>query len=189
MGNRLGRGPPYQNRTTQRPIAPFTSSHSNIGYQSTPNTASPRATAGGSKCNRTSCTYQTDPISPRPHSTGMLAYPPQLQLPEYTRPFTLYTGWSGKAMGAVLTQPHRLYPRGEYIITYASKKLNPAERQFSMNEGECLAAQWAIRQFQRYLDGTSCPINLVTDRAAIRWLQENSSSNRKLIKCLQTLQQ
>ena len=73
---------------------------------------------------------------------------PILKLPDLNRKFILQTDASDKAIGAILMQDHE----GEkYPVAYASKKLLPRERNYSVIERECLAIVWGIEKFSRYL--------------------------------------
>ena len=91
---------------------------------------------------------------------------PVLQLPDAYKPFILTTDWSQKGMGAVLSQ---LDAEGvEHPICYASRSCNPAERNYSSFDGECLAAVWATNLFRPYLSGNS--FTLVTDHEPLKWI-------------------
>ncbi|GFX34622.1 retrovirus-related Pol polyprotein from transposon 297 [Trichonephila clavipes] len=56
---------------------------------------------------------------------------PVLQLPNFIEQFNLFTDSSGVGIGAVLNQNHRL-------IEFASRTLNKVERNYTVNERECL---------------------------------------------------
>ena len=78
----------------------------------------------------------------------LLVAEPVLQLPDMTKPFVLRTDASDVGIGAVLLQKHgeELFP-----VAYASKKLLPRERAYSIMEKECLEAVWAVKRFNVYI--------------------------------------
>ncbi|KAF0736150.1 Uncharacterized protein FWK35_00026021 [Aphis craccivora] len=104
---------------------------------------------------------------------------PRLCPPLPGKQFNLQTDASEVGVGAVLFQ------RGESgdrkIISYASKKLNPAQGRYLAVERECLAIVWAVDRFRPYLE--SGKFMLFTDNAAPRWLQQARCTNSKLTRC------
>lgn len=71
----------------------------------------------------------------------------------------LYTDASGVAVGAVLTQRNS---KGSWrTISFASKKLTPAERRYYQSSREAFAIVWAVERFQHYLIGR--PFTVMTD--------------------------
>ena len=62
----------------------------------------------------------------------------------------LETDASDLATGAVLLQKHR---DGLHPVAYYSKKLNPAERNYSVYDKELLAIYRACMKWRCYLDG------------------------------------
>ncbi len=58
----------------------------------------------------------------------------------------------------------------EFVVAYASHSNNVAESHYSLYEGECLIAVWAIAHFRCYLFGTQ--FTLVTDHQPLKWLME-----------------
>lgn len=61
---------------------------------------------------------------------------PVLACPDFNQPFSLQTDASVTGLGAVLTQ--HLHD-GERVIAYASRTLNPVEKNYNATELECLA--------------------------------------------------
>ena len=58
------------------------------------------------------------------------------------------TDASDEGIGAVLLQEFdgKLFP-----VSYASKRLSPAEKNYSVIEKECLAIVWGVRKYELYL--------------------------------------
>lgn len=75
-------------------------------------------------------------------------------MPDPTQPYEVITDASGFALGAVLQQNER-------PIAYASRHMQPAERNYHPGEQELLAAIYALQQWQCYLEGAQ--FELVTD--------------------------
>ncbi|KMQ85000.1 reverse transcriptase [Lasius niger] len=66
----------------------------------------------------------------------------------FSQPLTLQTNASAYGLGAVLTQQ---LDQEEQVIAYTSRTLNPAEKNYSATELECLAVVWRIRRMRDYL--------------------------------------
>jgi len=76
---------------------------------------------------------------------------PILAHPKKEGLFTVTTDASDIALGAVLSQEMNGI---DYVISYASKKLNPTEQRYHINEKEGMAITWAVhKKFRRYLHG------------------------------------
>ena len=91
-------------------------------------------------------------------SAAVLAYP------NMKYPFKLMTDASDLALGAVLMQWNPEEER-EYVVSYASKALSPAEKNYDATDKEGLAVVWAIRKYRRYLQGRH--FDLYTDHKAL----------------------
>ena len=91
---------------------------------------------------------------------------PVLACPDFGRQFVLQTDASATGLGAVLTQ---YFPEGERVIAYASRTLQPAERNYSATELECLAVLWGIRRMRDYVEGYH--FKVITDHQSLKWLQ------------------
>jgi hypothetical protein len=94
-----------------------------------------------------------------------LTQEPILALPDFRLQFTVYTDASATGLGAVLTQVQNGIDR---VISYASKSLNEAQRNYSATDRECLAIHWALNLWKPYLLGKKFVV--VTDHAALKWL-------------------
>ena len=94
-----------------------------------------------------------------------LSTPPVLQIPDFSREFTLVCDASDVAVSAVLNQKE-----GEELapIAYSSRLLSPAERRYSTHEKECLAVVWGCEKYRTYLEHKE--FCLQTDNQALAWL-------------------
>ena len=72
-------------------------------------------------------------------------------------------------------------------VTFASRILTSAERNYAPTEGECLAVVWAVKKFRHYLHGR--PFEIQTDHQALKWLQEARFTNSKLERWALALQE
>ena len=93
-----------------------------------------------------------------------LVTPPVLAYPCFGKAFTLETDASILGLGAVLSQKQidqKLHP-----VAYASRALNPTEKNYSVTELETLAVVWAITHFRSYLYGGV--VTVITDHSAVK---------------------
>ena len=114
-----------------------------------------------------------DPIEMSPENVAAfeeikrrLCAAPQLAHPDLERPFTLYTDASNIAVGAILLQ--RDSNGVERPVSFFSKKLSSAQRNYSTFERECLAVICALEHFRVYL--LARKFTLRTDHRALAWL-------------------
>src|SRR3954470_24330625 len=94
---------------------------------------------------------------------------PILCIPDPALPFVITTDASGFAVGAVLQQDqgHGLQP-----VAFTSRKMNPAERNYSAYEQELLAVVHAFQKWRVYLQGR--PFTLYTDHATLHHFQSQT---------------
>lgn len=102
---------------------------------------------------------------------------PILQYPDFTKPFLLTTDASGTAIGAILSQGQI---GKDQPISYASRVLNDAEKNYSTIEKELLAIVYAVQHFRPYLYGKK--FKLVTDHKPLTWLHKLKDPTSRLAR-------
>ena len=99
-----------------------------------------------------------------------LTTPPILAYPDFSSTFLVYSDASDTAIGGLLGQIQR---NKEVVISYWSRQLTKAERNYSVIEREALAAVSTIKEFYPYLYGF--PFKLITDHnplTSLRFLKD-----------------
>ena len=111
---------------------------------------------------------------------------PILRLPvfEEGKPFVLRTDASDIGLGAVLLQDFE--GEGRLPIAYASKKLLPRERNYSVIEKECLGITWGVEKFRKYLYGVE--FLLETDHKPLSYMQTAKVLNLRIMRWAMKLQ-
>ncbi|KFD61176.1 hypothetical protein M514_26663, partial [Trichuris suis] len=94
---------------------------------------------------------------------------PTLAAPVFHREFQLHTDASDVGLGAILEQDG-------HVISYASRLLRTAERNYSTIEKECLALMFGVKQFRHYLLGRHFLI--WTDHCPLQWLSSQKMEGR-----------
>ncbi|KAK7095859.1 hypothetical protein V1264_005220 [Littorina saxatilis] len=108
---------------------------------------------------------------------------PVVLLPDDKLPFVLRTDASGTALGAALLQDQG---NGLQPVAYASKKLSPAERNYSTIEQECFAVVYSIRKFYPYVYGRHFVVE--TDHHPLQFLNRIRPTSRRLTHWAMELQ-
>ena len=113
----------------------------------------------------------------------VLSDKPVLHLPDPSKTFILRTDASNEGVGAILMQEHdgKLHP-----VSYASKKLSGAEKNYSTIEKECLAIVWGVRRFELYIQGV--PFVLQTDHQPLNYLNSAKFANARIMRWAMYLQ-
>ena len=93
---------------------------------------------------------------------------PVLKLASWDEPFKVVTDASNIAIGAVLQQQER-------PVAYYSKKLDSAQRNYSVYDKELLAVISALKHWKHFLYGREFVVK--TDHQALKWLQTMPSAN------------
>ena len=88
-------------------------------------------------------------------------------------------------MGAVLRQKDKTGQ--EFVVAFASRNCNAAERNYSAYNGESLEVVWAVQHFRHYLIGSS--FRLLTDHAALHWMMTTSRLTGRLARWSLILQE
>ena len=104
-----------------------------------------------------------------------LATPPVLAYPCFDKDFILETDASIQGLGAVLCQTQE--DGKSHPVAYASRALNPAEKNYSVTELETLAVVWAVTHFHSYLYGNR--VTVLTDHSAVKAVLETSNPTGK----------
>lgn len=105
-----------------------------------------------------------------------LASAPVLKPPNFDAdapPFEVICDASLVAVGAVLTQ-------GGHAIAYESRKLLPAEKNYTTGEIELLAVVHALRTFRIYIEGVKALV--VTDHCPLTYLQTQPQLSRRQVR-------
>ena len=99
--------------------------------------------------------------------------------------FILETDASGEGLGAVLAQKQAdgfVHP-----VAYASRSLNPHEKNYAISELETLALVWAVKQFRAYILGHKCIV--LTDHSACTSLLNTPHPSAKLARWAMIIQE
>jgi len=101
-----------------------------------------------------------------------------LVFPNFDRELLLETDASIKGLGAVLAQKQddsRVRP-----IAYASRTLQPHEKNYGVSELEALGVVWALKHFRHYIYGHHCQV--FTDHEALKALLNTPHPSGKLAR-------
>ena len=109
-----------------------------------------------------------------------LTNPPVLALPDFSKPFEIWCDASGIGIGAVMLQEGR-------PITFESRKLNSAEKNYHVTEQELLAVVHALKVWRCYLEGVV--FTVVTDHKPNTFFSTQPILSRRQVGWSQYLQQ
>ena len=88
-----------------------------------------------------------------------------MRAPNWQLPFEIMCDASDLAIGVVVGQREEEKP---YVVYYASKTLNEAQRNYTTNEKELLAVVYTLNKFHAYLVGSD--IIIFTNHSALKYL-------------------
>ena len=109
---------------------------------------------------------------------------PIVRSPNYQLPFEVICNASDMAIGAVLGQREGGKP---YVVYYASKTLNEAQRNYTTMKKELLAVVYALDKFRAYLVGSD--IIVFMDHSALKYLLTKQNAKARLIRWVLLLQE
>jgi hypothetical protein len=102
----------------------------------------------------------------------------KLYLPDRRKPFYIRTDASDVGIGAVLMQydlDNVLHP-----VSYVSRSLSKAEKNYSTCHKECLGVIYALHKFRPYVEYTRFTVE--TDHQALQWLRNIKDPTGKLAR-------
>ena len=107
-----------------------------------------------------------------------LTHAPVLRQPDFSRHFELHSDAAcTQGIGVVLAQRFDSVP---LPIAYASRSLNKAEKNYTVQELEALAIIWAIKKkFRHFLEGVK--FTIYTDHSSLKWLQSTKEAHQARI--------
>jgi hypothetical protein len=114
-----------------------------------------------------------------------LASAPVLVTPDNSKPYVLHTDASGYAVGASLSQ---MTDRGLQPVAFMSKKMNSAQRNYSVHEWELLAVIEALKAWRCYLYGSATPIDIFTDHHSLQWISTQPNLSARQSRWVEQLQ-
>ena len=114
-----------------------------------------------------------------------LASAPLLVTPDNAKPYVLHTDASGYAIGASLSQ---MTERGLQPVAFLSKKMNAAQRNYSVHEWELLAVIEALKAWRCYLYGSATPIDIFTDHHSLQWINTQPNLSARQCRWVEQLQ-
>lgn len=108
---------------------------------------------------------------------------PILVSPNWNKKFTLHVDASQVAVGGTLTQED---DEGRTrVISYTSKKMTPAEQNYTTNDRELLALVHGLQRFRCYLEGST--FSVITDNQVVSHFFSKSNLSRREARWLELL--
>ena len=113
---------------------------------------------------------------------GLLTEAPVLGYPQEEGQIVLDTDASDRGLGAVLSQRQT---GTEIVLSYGSRTLTKAERNYCVTRRELLAIIFGLKKFRHYLLGRNVLIR--TDHAALKWVMAFKEPEGQVARWLQVL--
>lgn len=112
-----------------------------------------------------------------------LCQAPVMQPPDWHKPFRCHVDASALAVGGTLTQ---LDTDGhDRAIAYFSKRLNPAEENYTSNDRELLGLVYFLKRFRCYLERAE--FEVITDNQVLRYFFSKPDLTRREARWLEFL--
>src|SRR5262249_31538190 len=112
----------------------------------------------------------------------ILSSPKTLYLPDPDLPIILHTDWSYTAIGGWISQE---VDGQERPISFESRKLRAAEKNYSPYDGELLALIHCLRIFRPYIHGRQVIVK--SDQKALKWLLSQKILSKRQHRWLDVL--
>lgn len=110
---------------------------------------------------------------------------PIMRAPDWGRPFRCHTDACQLAVGGTLTQIGD--DKEEHVISYFSKRLTPAEENYSANDRELLGLIYFLKRFRCYLEGSE--FEVLTDNQVLKHFFSKPELSRREARWLDFLGQ
>ena len=107
-----------------------------------------------------------------------------MRAPNWQLPFKVMWDASDLAIGVVLGKREEGKP---YVVSYASKTLNEAQRNYNTTKKELLAVVYALDKFRAYFVGSD--IIIFTDHSTLKYLLTKQNAKARLIRWVLLLQE
>ncbi|CDF40411.1 unnamed protein product [Chondrus crispus] len=107
-----------------------------------------------------------------------LISPPILKLPRSNLPVSVDTDVCKRQVGCDLFQTY--LDRTRHPVGFWSRSLNPAEKNYSVGEKECLAIIWALQILRPYLERKH--FELYTDHQSLKWMMSLTDASGRLAR-------
>ncbi len=105
---------------------------------------------------------------------------PVLRLPDFDKPFEMWTDASLDGTGGVLVQDG-------HPVAFTSAKLSKAEVNYTTTEQELLGVVRALQEWRCYLEGAKHKVTIITDHNPLTFLQTQPNLSRRLTRWVQFL--
>ena len=112
---------------------------------------------------------------------------PVLRTFDPSLPTRLVTDASKFAIGCVLQQCNDAEEKTYHPVSFYSRKLSPAERNYPVHEQELLALISALRHHRHYLHGTRLKVQLHTDHRSLTYLPSQPHLSGRQARWMETL--
>ncbi|XP_076065323.1 uncharacterized protein LOC143039330 [Oratosquilla oratoria] len=109
---------------------------------------------------------------------SLLCTAPVLQAPDFSKPFSLYCDASNIGVGAVLLQAKDTV---DHPVSYFSRKLNVAQKNYSTIEKELLSIILALKHFDVYIP-VGANVTVFTDHHPLKYIQKFKEKNLRLTR-------
>ena len=110
---------------------------------------------------------------------AMLINKPVLKVPDFAKPFSIYSDASGRGMGACLSQKDE--QGNEHPVVFYSHKFNKAQSNYSAIEKEALALVLAVQEFHIYITN-GFPVEIYVDQNPLVFINKMKNQNQRILR-------